>query len=134
MKILVSIGGCYGLSNDTYDINRTIEIYMDSLGSYVMPIADAGGGDIIYIGLKSQYRGRIYFWHHEEEMINEDGNEQLYLIANSFQEFIFNFTPHKKESKVNPDDVRIFLVMTYLKINHYTICRAGLTPQLSENL
>lgn len=38
-----SIGYFYGITNDAYDIESTIQTYKGILGSTVMPIADADG-------------------------------------------------------------------------------------------
>ena len=110
-----SMGGFYGITNDTYDIESVIQTHMDVLGSNVMSIADADGGDLICIGLKDKYRGKIYYWYHEGETIDEDGKEYLYLIANSFEEFILKFTLHEREKNVNLDDIELFLDDDLLK-------------------
>lgn len=104
-----SKGGFYGITNDTYDIEVVIQTYLEILGTDIMPIADADGGDLICLGLKDNYRGKIYYWYHEGEKVDEDGKEYFYLIANSFEEFILKFTPHKRETNVNLDDIELFL-------------------------
>ena len=109
-----SIGSFYGITNDAYDIKSIIETYKDILGSIVMPIADANGGDLICIGLKDKYRGKIYYWYHENEMTDEDGKEHYYLIANSFEEFILKFSLHERKN-VNLDDIELFLDGDLLK-------------------
>lgn len=108
-----SMGGFYGITKDAYDIESIIQTYMDILGSIVMPIADADGGDLICIGLTDKYRGKIYYWYHEEETIDEE--EQYYLIANSFEEFILKFTSHEREENVNLNDIELFLDEDLLK-------------------
>lgn len=110
-----SIGGFYGITNDSYKIELVIQSYMDILGSDVMPIADADGGDLICMGLKNQYRGKVYYWYHEGETIDEEGKEYFYLIANSFEEFILKFTPHEIEKSLNLDDIKLFLDEDLLK-------------------
>ncbi|EJV56225.1 SMI1/KNR4 family protein [Bacillus cereus] len=110
-----SIGGFYGITNDSYEIESIIQTYKDIIGSSVMPIADADGGDFICIGLKDKYRGKIYYWYHEGETINEDGKEYYYLIANSFEEFIFKFSIHERKKSVNFDDIELFLDEDLLK-------------------
>ncbi|EOP59975.1 SMI1/KNR4 family protein [Bacillus cereus] len=110
-----SIGGFYGITNDAYEIESIIQTYKDILGSSVMPIADADGGDLICIGLKDKYRGKIYYWYHEGETINEDGKEYYYLIANSFEEFILKFSIHERKKSVNLDDIELFLDEDLLK-------------------
>ena len=103
-----SIGGFYGITNDSYDIGIVIKNYMEVLGTDVMPIADADGGDLICLGLKGKYKDNIYYWYHEGETIDEDGKEYFYLIANSFEEFIYKFTYHEREKNVNFDDIELF--------------------------
>lgn len=110
-----SVGGFYGITNDAYDIESAIQTHKDILGSFVMPIADADGGDLICVGLKDEYRGKIYYWYHEGETIDEDGNEYFYLIANSFEEFILKFSLHEREGGVSLDDIELFLDDDLLK-------------------
>ncbi|PAE23434.1 SMI1/KNR4 family protein [Bacillus sp. 7894-2] len=109
-----SIGGFYGITDDNYNIESVIKTYKDVLGKVLMPIADAGGGDLLCIGIKGQYKGKIYYWHHEGEA-SKDGKEYVYLIANSFEEFILKFTPHQREQNVNLDDIELFLDEDLLK-------------------
>lgn len=109
-----SIGGFYGVTNNAYDIESTIHTYKDTLGNAVIPIADADGGDLICLGLKEQYRGKIFFWYHEDEATDE-GKEYFYLIANSFEEFISRFSVHERKKNVNLDDIELFLDEDLLK-------------------
>ncbi|ENQ3107967.1 SMI1/KNR4 family protein [Bacillus cereus] len=109
-----SIGGFYGITSDAYEIESIIQTYKDILGGSVMPIADADGGDLICIGLKDKYKGKIYYWYHECETIDEDGKEYDYLIANSFEEFILKFSIHERKN-VNLDDIELFLDEDLLK-------------------
>lgn len=59
-----------------------------------LPIADSAGGDTICLCLNGENEGKIYFWEmYFEEEINEDEGEEpgysnVYLAANSFDEFI----------------------------------------------
>ncbi|MEZ4903851.1 MAG: SMI1/KNR4 family protein [Spirosomataceae bacterium] len=49
------------------------------------------GGNYVCICLKGENYGKIYFYDHEVENENEDGTlnwDNLYLIANSFTEFL----------------------------------------------
>lgn len=110
-----SIGGFYGITNNSYNIELIIQTYKGILGSSVMPIADADGGDLICIGLKDKYRGKIYYWYHENETTDEGGKEYYYLIANSFEEFISKFSFHERKKNANLDDIEIFLDEDLLK-------------------
>jgi hypothetical protein len=110
-----SVGGFYGLTNDSYNIEVVIRKSMEFLGNDVMPIADADGGDLICLGLKDNFKGKVYYWYHEGETTDEAGNEYFYLIANSFEEFILKFTHHERETNVNLDDIELFLDEDLLK-------------------
>lgn len=111
-----SIGYFYGITNDdASNIESIIQNYKGILENSVMPIADADGGDLICIGLKEQYRGKIYYWYHEGENNDDDGKEYYYLIANSFEEFILSFSFHERKSNVNLDDIELFLDEDLLK-------------------
>ncbi len=109
-----SIGGFYGITNNAYSIEPIIQTYKDVLGNIVLPIADADGGDLICIGLRGKYRGKVYFWYHEGKISN-DGNEYYYLAANSFEEFISKFSFHERKTHVNLDDIDLFLDDDLLK-------------------
>ncbi|WP_080873400.1 SMI1/KNR4 family protein [Oceanobacillus timonensis] len=109
-----SINYFYGITNDNYDIELAIQTYIEVLGTDIMPIADAGGGDLICIGLKEEYRGKVYYWYHEREKTIE-GREHFYLIANSFKEFILKFMSHEREYNINLDDIDISLDDDLLK-------------------
>lgn len=110
-----SISFFYGITNDSFSIEKAIQDYLEKIGTGVMPIADAYGGDLICLGLKEEYRDKIYYWYHEEETIGEDGKELFYLIANNFEEFIMKFTPRKREKNVNLEEVEIILDEDLLK-------------------
>lgn len=55
--------------------------------SHVFPIAYDDGGNQICISIGDKDYGKIYFWDHEEES-DEPDYENMYLIANSFNEFL----------------------------------------------
>nr|WP_243881218.1 SMI1/KNR4 family protein [Rummeliibacillus suwonensis] len=110
-----SIHCFYGITNNNYDIEIAVQTYHEILGTDIMPIADAGGGDLICLGLKKDYRDKVYYWYHEEEMEKEDGREHFYLIANSFKEFILKFKNHAIKNDIKLDDIDIFLDEDLLK-------------------
>ena len=110
-----SINCFYGFTNNNNDIEEAIKTYHEILGTDVMPIADADGGDLICLGLKEDYRDRVYYWYHEEQLVKDDGAEHLYLIANTFKEFIFKFKKHVRKIDIELDDIDIFLDEDLLK-------------------
>lgn len=81
---VMSFGFFYGLEKNRYDIRNIRDIYFDQMPEWVLPIADAEGGDQICIAVKGEKTGKIYFWDHELR----NGQQDLFLIANSFNDFI----------------------------------------------
>jgi len=85
------------LTEDGYDaieyfygsnIYSNLGIYKERLNEQLLPIADQAFGDFICIGVKNEYRGKIYFWVHDLSYLME---ESLFLVANSLEEFIDSF-------------------------------------------
>ncbi|WP_318010246.1 SMI1/KNR4 family protein [Bacillus sp. 28A-2] len=70
----------YGLEQNDYDIREAIKTYKEQLPE----IADVDGGDLICLDVSEINQGKIYFWDHELG----DGEQDLFLIANTFTEFI----------------------------------------------
>lgn len=64
------------------------EAFAKNWGGNVLPIGENMGGDYVCIGIRGNYYGKIYFLYHEDEE-REDG---LYLIADSFEEFLLSFS------------------------------------------
>jgi hypothetical protein len=62
-------------------------------------VMDDPGGNAFCLGVSGRYRGRVYFWDHEEEPDPDDwdgsvetaGN--LTLLANSFTDFVAGLQP-----------------------------------------
>lgn len=81
-------------SNQDKSIRGNYGIYVG--GSRVprdlVPIATDEGGNLVCIAVKGPNVGKIYFWDHEEEA--EEGQQasydNLYLVADSFNEFLEN--------------------------------------------
>lgn len=76
--------------------------YRDRMPRTMVPIAEAGGGDLVCIGVSEQNGGQTYFWDHHNEWDEEgylDGGkpvpdnleyQNVTLVANSFEEFILS--------------------------------------------
>ncbi|QDU60320.1 SMI1 / KNR4 family protein [Planctomycetes bacterium Pan216] len=90
-----------GVENGSYDIVTTYENYGYRVPPGMLPFAESGN-DLILIGmtqgLSGNERGRIYFWDSVEEVPDaddeddppqfEDYYDNVYLVANSFREFV----------------------------------------------
>ncbi|MFN2747229.1 SMI1/KNR4 family protein [Bacillus sp. z60-18] len=95
---VLPLGFFYGLEDNRYDIRNVRDIYFDQMPEWVLPIADAEGGDQICIGVKGEKKGKIYFWDHELR----DRQQDLFLVANTFSDFIQSLfvkdTPKKNKN------------------------------------
>jgi cell wall assembly regulator SMI1 len=76
---------------------KYIDIYkfeQKRIPEYFIPIAHDPGGNLICISCSCSDYGYVYFWDHEKEILNhgEDYSENIYFVANSFDDFIANLT------------------------------------------
>ena len=87
----------YGICSDTgsvmynYDIFQVIKARHNRIPKNLLPIAtDSFGNEICLCIQGSNYR-KVYFWDHENEGMDDNEEpwwQNVYLIANSFDEFI----------------------------------------------
>ena len=83
----------FGLFNNPRleeSIEWHLNIYDDRYPSSMLPIASAGGGDLILIGIKDEYQSKIFYWSHDFEA-EESGSqyfENIEFISNSLKEFL----------------------------------------------
>ena len=75
----------YFYGNDLVD---NMDVYSEEFKQKLVPIANANGGDYICIGVKDEYKDKVYYWMHES---SENMEESLSLIAHSFADFIDSF-------------------------------------------
>lgn len=82
----------FGFSDEKYiDLENQIAIYTKRIPSTMIPIAMAGGGNLVCIELP---QGTIYFWDHESEGDENEKNIGLHFIANSFSIFFDMIQPY----------------------------------------
>lgn len=96
-----AVGVMYGAAEEPYNILDVVDSYMDDLGSNVLGIADGNPGDVIVLGLVPSNRGKIYYWHHDDGC--------LYMIAESFEDFILSMEEAPVDTTFNVDNVRMRL-------------------------
>ncbi|MBA2939567.1 SMI1/KNR4 family protein [Paenibacillus sp. CGMCC 1.16610] len=88
------MGYFYYLQNDKHDLISNIECYLGRMPESMIPFADITGGDQLCIGVTEDVWGKIYFWDHDQEHFDPTEEElwnNVYLVANSFSEFILSF-------------------------------------------
>ncbi|MBA2937246.1 SMI1/KNR4 family protein [Paenibacillus sp. CGMCC 1.16610] len=107
------MGYFYNLQNDNNDLITNIECYLGRMPESMIPFAEVTGGDQLCIGVTDDVRGTIYFWDHDQEHFAPSEVElwnNVYLIANSFSEFILSFQIVEEENL--PKDLGIVSVKT----------------------
>ncbi|MDZ7386770.1 MAG: SMI1/KNR4 family protein [candidate division KSB1 bacterium] len=90
-----------GKEAGTYSLAKEIAVYEGRMPDTMIPIADDGGGNQICLGIKGKERGKVYYWDHHNEWDEQDYLEDygepmppeakfqnVYLIAESFEDFI----------------------------------------------
>lgn len=79
------------LPEDTYDLAKNYNNYRGRMPSDLIPIASDPGGNILCIAVSEDSNEKVFFWDHENEEVFENGsctNQNIYLVAKSFDEFI----------------------------------------------
>ncbi|MDQ0244738.1 hypothetical protein J2S09_002309 [Bacillus fengqiuensis] len=94
----------YGLDKDEYDIRQMIQRYSEYIPGNLIPFAESPGGNQICIAVNGNEKGKIYFWDHE----NRNGQKDLFLVAESFSDFINSFQRYQRDLP-DIDDVEIWL-------------------------
>jgi SMI1-KNR4 cell-wall len=78
------------LPEETLNLDYVLETFRDRVPTNLFPIARDPGGNLILIAENGFDAGKVYFWDHERE--SDEGepptDRNLYLIANSFDEFL----------------------------------------------
>lgn len=79
------------------DIRAVVETYADRVPENVLPIAQAGGGNLVCLHLLS---GAIYFWDHEAEAGEGDAvdHSNLHYLSDSFSAFLRSMLPASVDS------------------------------------
>jgi hypothetical protein len=76
-----------------YDFFNAYYTYEQRIPPELIPIASDPGSNVICIAVSGNIQGKIYFWDHSEELIKQgdtyvQNDNNLYLVANSFDDFI----------------------------------------------
>lgn len=92
-----SLNGIFGLYDNTNNLEKNILANIDNIKPNLFPIADRPGGNLVCM---DKITGEIYFWFYD---MSEDND--TFLVANSFDDFIDGFNFIKKE--INTDGIKI---------------------------
>ncbi len=77
-------------AKDDNDIVRSMALHAGRYPKNFLQIAEDPGGNAICLSVGGNEYGKVYFWDHENEVAEgeEPGYQNVYLIANSFDEFL----------------------------------------------
>ena len=91
----------YGAKGGVQSLVKSIKAFKGRMPDLMIPIGDDGMGNQICLSIGGDLRGKVYYWDHENEWDEEDYLEDhgkpmppegkfqnVYLIANSFEDFI----------------------------------------------
>jgi SMI1-KNR4 cell-wall len=92
----------YGAMDGNQSLAKRITTYRDRIPETMIPIADDGGGHQICLGINGKEQGKVYYWDHGNEPLDEDDYleeygeprtpeaifQNVYMIAESFEDFL----------------------------------------------
>ncbi|MCB7159970.1 SMI1/KNR4 family protein [Bacillus subtilis] len=90
--------GFYSLANDHDSLQKAIDTYSDRFPRNIIPIASSAGENEICMDIDN---GKILFWDHELSHPDKD----FFLIANSFEEFVFSLVDEPIEADKEDDGI-----------------------------
>lgn len=103
-----SLTSFYGIHNgpEHNRLDWACEVHKDRVPADLIPIAYDAFGNVVCTGWKGPRQGKIYFWDHEDEL-DENGDfvqdyRNVFLVANSLQEFLDSLMTHEEYEKKYP--------------------------------
>ncbi|NWJ48686.1 MAG: SMI1/KNR4 family protein [Chloroflexi bacterium] len=84
--------------NYNYDIIENMHTFKGRIPTNFLTIGEDPGGNIICISFRGPDAGKVYYWDHEGELDKSsmDSYENVYFIADSFEEFINSLTAEER--------------------------------------
>ncbi len=86
-----------GIGTKGQTSNDLLTVYaftFEEVPEQILPIGDNGIGDLICIGVKEEYYGKVYYWYKDDRV--EEGEtptfDNVELLTNSFQDFLDRLT------------------------------------------
>ncbi|WP_249595689.1 SMI1/KNR4 family protein [Peribacillus frigoritolerans] len=111
----------YGLSNEN-NLFVQIEGYLNRMPDWMIPIGESPGGNLICIGVKESFMGKVYFWDHENEreskiMVGIEVAsdeiisywENIHLVSETFLGFLSGLELINETDKIDVDDIELWL-------------------------
>lgn len=113
--------GFYGVTSEN-NLSDQIKGYLNRMPDCMIPIGESPGGNVICIGVRGSYIGKVYFWNHENEreakimaeidVASDDINsywENIHLVSETFLGFISGLELINETENIDLDDVELWL-------------------------
>lgn len=92
---------------DDLDIAERLLQYQGRLPSGLVPVADAEGGNLVCLSVRSQDRGSVWFWDHELETGRGPAARRIAVAFDAFLDDLVPVTPEMPsrvvEAWIDPD-------------------------------
>ena len=85
-----SMGPLFGLHDGPLSLESICENVKSEIPSDVIAFGEDVGGNLLCIGIRGDYRGKVYFWDHNRSLPGEDRPNWngITLLTGSFEEFV----------------------------------------------
>ncbi|MCS4225903.1 SMI1/KNR4 family protein [Sphingobacterium sp. BIGb0165] len=125
----VPVGMIFGFGESKNSVSSIIKQYHkeDFIQEDFFPICEGIAGDIIFYSLERTTLGKIFYWYHEGNV-----GDDVYLLANSFEEFISNLK-QSDNVQIEPPSVKISKISPrMLELMNKTRKKNGLPPLIMD--
>ena len=97
-----SISWFFALYDGEYsNITTEFKYSREKIPDELLPIARDDGGNIICLGIQGDYYGKLYYWTTNYSFWGEEDLNYIYLISNSFTDFINGLYSGEYDGKGN---------------------------------
>lgn len=113
--------GFYGLAGEN-NLFDQIEGYLNRMPNCMIPIGESPGGNLICIGVKEGFMGKVFFWNHENEreakkmvgieVSSDDINsywDNIHLVSETFLGFLCGLEIINETENIDVDEVELWL-------------------------
>lgn len=123
----LSIDEFYGPKRGSSGVLQNIKTFEGNVPDSVIPIGESFGGNQICLGIRKPTKGKVYFWDHESEFDETDPLNGLFLIANTFRDFVNQLAVEPESELLEDDGVVEFWISPELLNNSNE--KVPMTPQ-----
>lgn len=107
-ETLMGINNFFQCSDDyNYSLIKNIKMFNDRIPKGFIPIADASCGNLFLLGISGSNYNKVFFWDHEFEADDDEEvtYNNMYLVANTFEDFINSLYEYSLEEDSEKNDI-----------------------------